>query len=200
MDDRQLDELLRRSAPVPSTTAAETALLLARQTRAVQAGAVPLRRHRPMRLAAMAVAAALSLTGAGSLAAYQLGIPPFQTLEPGIQRTMTGIPVNWINSRGEAYQCQAFIEYRNLNAEQRERLEQVAQYTRWDGYGQRVLDSLALPAASPEDEEQAISDVLDKDLRSAALAAVPAMSESAASEGPALNGWSRSCDIVRNRG
>lgn len=200
MDERQFDDLLRLSALAPSQAATDTAVLLSRQARAAEAGAVPLRRRRPTWLAAAAVAGALSLTGAGSLTAYQLGIPPFQTLEPGVQRTMTGIPVNWVNSSGEAYQCQAFIEYRNLDAEQREQLEQVAADARWDGYGQRVLDSLASPAPTPEEEERAIDEVLDRDVRSAALAAVPAMSESADTDGPALAGWSRSCDIVRDRG
>lgn len=84
MDDFHLDQVLRRSAPVPPDAAVDTALLVARQVQGVASGAEPLRRRRrPNGVAATAVAATLSLTGAGSLAAYQLGIPPFQTLEEG---------------------------------------------------------------------------------------------------------------------
>lgn len=56
-----------------------------------------------------------------------------------------------------------------------------------------------MPDASPEDQQSAVLDVLDKDLRAAALNAVPTMSESGASDGPVLAGWSTSCDIIRER-
>lgn len=201
MDDLDLDQVLRRSAPVPPDAAVDTALLVARQVQGVASGAEPLRRRRrPNWVAATAVAATLSLTGAGSLAAYQLGIPPFQGLEEGVQRAMTGIPVQYTNSLNQDVECLAFIEYRNLDAGQRDRIEQVGKDEHWDGYGQRVLDSLAMPDASPEDQQSAVLDVLDKDLRAAALTAVPTMSESDASNGPVLAGWSTSCDIVRERG
>ncbi|MGI8535676.1 MAG: hypothetical protein ACR2K2_04095 [Mycobacteriales bacterium] len=108
--------------------------------------------------------------------------------------------MSYTNSLDQDVECLAFIEYRNLDADQRDRIEQVGKDERWDGYGQRALDSLAMPDASPEDQQLAIMDVLDKDLRVAALTAVPTMSESGASDGPVLAGWSSSCDIVRERG
>lgn len=198
MDDLDLDELLRRSAPTPSTAASDTAVLLARQTRGVHAGATPLSRvgpaRRPRRWLVAAVAAgALALTGAGTLSAYQLGVPPFQTLEDGVGRTATGIPVTYTNSLDRTVGCLAFIEYRNLDATQRADLERVARSAQWSGYGQRVLDALALPDASPETQNNAIREVLQQDLWQAAHSAIPSMVHMQSSDGPVFNGFSFSC-------
>lgn len=203
VNDLQLDRLLRQSAPVPSPEAVETSLLFSRQVRGVAAGAEPLRaRRRPNWVAAGAIAGALSLTGAGTLTAYQLSIPPFQTLEPGLERAMTGIPVNYRSSAGQDVECLAFIEFRNLNAVQREQIEQVASDDRWDGYGQRVLDALVMSDASPEDQQLAIGEVVGEDLYLAAKSAVPPIvhAETGATEGPIFSGSSLSCDIVEDRG
>ncbi len=154
MDDADIDDLLRRSAPTPSTAAQDTAVLLARQSQGVHTAAAPLGRVRPVRrrrrwLVAGVAAGALTLTGAGTLTAYQLSISPFQTL--------------------------AFIEYRNLDAPQRAALDHVATSARWDGYGQRVLHALDLPGASSQTQNAAITDVVEQDLWRAAPTAIPTM-------------------------
>lgn len=197
MDDPDIDDLLRRSAPTPSSGAAETAVLLVRQTRAVQAGATPIGSVRPLRrrrwLVASLAAGALTLTGAGTLAAQQLGMPPFQTLEAGVGRTSTGIPVTYTNSLNRTVDCLAFIEFRNLDEPQRAALDQVAVDAQWDGYGQRVLDDLDLPEASPQVQNQAITTAVGRDLWQAAHNAIPAMVYMQDSDGPVFTGFAMSC-------
>jgi len=203
MDDLRLDDLLRQAAPAPPVGAAATAVLLARQLRDEQAGAVALRgRRHPRRITVAAVVAALSLSGAGTLTAYQLGVPPFQSLESGVMRAMTGVPVDYTSSTGQDVECLAFIEYRNLDAHQRDRIESAAGDDRWNGYGQRVLDGLAIPTASPEDQQLAIGRVVGEDLWLAARAAVPGLvhAQTGRTDGPLFTGSSMSCDIVGDRG
>lgn len=193
-----LDDLLRHAAPSPSEQAAQTATHLAREIRDEVAGAVPLRRRshpkrRGRRLALGIAAAALALSGAGTLAAHQLSIPPFQTLEEGVDRAKTGVPVNYTNSLGRQVECLAFIEHRNLSASQRAAIEDAARSDVWDGYGQRVLDELDMPTADPSQQNDAIFDVVSRDLWRAARAAVPEMVHMSDSEGPVFNGSSMSC-------
>lgn len=138
-------------------------------------------------------AAALALSGAGTLAAHQLSIPPFQTLEEGVERAKTGIPVTYTNSLGREVECLAFIEHRNLSADQRSAIEEASRSEVWDGYGQRVLDELDIPAASPEEQNDAVFEVLGQDLWRAARTAVPEMTYMADSQGPVFNGSSMSC-------
>ncbi|MTB85009.1 hypothetical protein [Nocardioides marmotae] len=144
-------------------------------------------------MAAVVVASTFALTGAGTIAAYQLSVPPFQTLEDGVERARTGIPVTYTNSLGREVECLAFIEYRKLDAEQRAAIETASNDDRWEGYGERVLTGLGMPQAAPEAQNDAISDVLGEDLWEAARQAVPEMVYMEDSTGPVFNGWSFSC-------
>ncbi len=135
----------------------------------------------------------VALTGAGTVAAYQLSIPPFQTLEDGVGRASAGVPVTYTNSLGRTVKCLAFIEYRNLTPEQRDAIERASRADEWDGYGQRVLDDLNMPNASPERQNHAISEVAHQDLWKAAHAAVPGMVYMRDSDGPVFAGSSMSC-------
>jgi hypothetical protein len=135
----------------------------------------------------------VALTGAGTVAAYQLSIPPFQTLEEGVGRATTGVPITYTNSLGREVECLAFIEYRNLTAEQRGAIEDASRANEWDGYGQRVLDDLNMPNASPERQNHALGEVVHQDLWEAAQAAVPGMVYMRESDGPVFAGSSMSC-------
>lgn len=195
MDETDFDELLRKSAPAPSRSASDTAVLLTQDIVGQGAGARVLGRRRTRRSWAIAAAAAgaLMLAGAGTITAYQLSVPPFQTLEHGVQRMETGIPVTYTNSLGREVECLAFIEYRNLDDGQQNAIEDVGQNERWNGYGQRVLDALGMPGATPEAQNDAISDVVHQDLWEEAHEAVPEMVYMQDSEGPVYNGSSMSC-------
>lgn len=146
-----------------------------------------------MRVVLGAAAAVIALTGAGSLAAYQLSIPPFQTLEDGVSRSSTGIPITYTNSLGRRVECLAFIEYKNLTFDQQDAIEVASQADGWNGYGQRTLDSLAIPDASPEQQNEAVSEELHDDLWDAARAAVPGIAYMRDSAGPVFAGDSMSC-------
>lgn len=192
--DDELGRTLRRSAPAVSEQAVKAAQLVARQARGVSAGARPLSRRRPRWQAAAAVGVGVVLlAGAGSVTAYQLGVPPFQTLEEGVGRAHDGVPVVYENSLGRTVECTAFIEYRDLDADQRAAVDDVAADPRWQGYGQRVLDDLDIPRASPEAQNTAVLDVVGEDLWVAAREAVPGLSRDLQASGPRFAGWSASC-------
>lgn len=133
------------------------------------------------------------LTGAGTVAAYQLNVPPFQSLEDGVRRAQYGIPVTYTNSLDRQVECLAFIEYRNLDENQRAAIENIAQDARWENYGQRTLAALDIPNASPEDQNEAIAAILSEDLRSAAHGAVPEMAATMDRDAAAYNGHSLAC-------
>lgn len=196
MNDEELDDLLHRSAITPPRGASATAVRLAREVRDECAGVVvPVRAHRRGRgrMVAGVVAAAVALSGAGTLAAHQLSVPPFQTLGEGVGRASTGVPVSYTNSWGRQVECLAFIEYRNLSSDQRAAIEDASRGDSWQGYGQRVLDSLGMPEASPEKQNHAIGDVVHQDLWKAARTAVPGIVHMQDSEGPVFAGSSMSC-------
>lgn len=195
MSEIDLDELLRGAAPRPPRDADATALQLAREVRSQSLGVTPLRPRRRSRLRTTAVVAtaAVALSAAGTISAYQLSIPPFQTLEDGVERADTAIEVDYTNSLDRKVECLAFIEYRHLDSNQQAAIEQVSADDRWDGYGQRVLNQLAIPNSSPEAQNEAISRVLGEDLWEAASTAIPGMVKMEDSDGPVFNGYSFSC-------
>lgn len=193
MNEDEFDDLVREAAPMPSTAATSTAVLLGREAGIEAAGVVPLRPRPGWQRAAGVAAAALLLTGAGTVTAYQLSVPPFNTLERGVERVTTPIEVNYMNSLGREVECLAFIEYQNLGHDERAAVEDIAADERWDGYGQRVLDNLRIPNASPEAQNEAIVEVLRDDLWEATEEAVPGIVRMQDSNGPVFNGFSLSC-------
>ncbi|MBA2695101.1 MAG: hypothetical protein H0U62_04480 [Actinobacteria bacterium] len=193
LDEAEFDELLRQGAPVPTKAASETAILLAQEMVGQDAGVAGRRRPRRSWVTAAAAVGTLALAGAGTVTAYQLSLPPFQGLEQGVQRVETGIPVTYTNSLGREVDCLAFIEYRNLDEEQEQAIERIRADARWDGYGQRVLEALGMPNATPEAQNEAVGEVVHEDLWEAAHATVPEMVYVQNSDGPVYNGSSMSC-------
>lgn len=195
LNDDELDDLLRHSAITPSMDAGATAVELAGEVRDEVAGAVPIRRPRRTRwrIALVVAAAVVVLSGAGTVAAYQLSVPPFQTLEEGVGRASTGIPVTYTNSLGREVECLAFIEYGNLTSDQRDAIEDASRSDEWDGYGQRVLNGLNMSDASPDRQNDAVSEAVHQHLWEAARSAVPGMTYMRDSDGPVFAGSSMSC-------
>ena len=195
MNDLELDELLRASADAPPVAAGTTAVQLAQEIRDEVAGAVPLRRRRVRRglVVAGALGVVVTLTGAGTLAAYQLSVPPFSTTQPGESRTTTPIPVNYTNSLGRRVECLAFIDYRNLSADQQAALEKVPTEDRWRGYGDRLMKRLDMPSAGPYAQNEAVGAAVNEDLYRAAREAVPGMTYMGDTGGPDFSGSALSC-------
>lgn len=191
----ELDDLLQKAAPTPPPTAMAVAAMVAREAERRADGVAPIsaRSRSRWRAVAVGVACVVALTGAGTVAAYQLSVPPFSTLEHGVERAHTGIPIVYVNSLGREVDCLAFIEYQHLDSAQRSAIEKVSDDDRWAGYGQRALDQAGIPHASPEVQNDAVNAALARDLWKAAHAAVPAMIREADASGPVFNGYSFSC-------
>jgi hypothetical protein len=163
MDDEALDHLLQRAAPEPPPAAVETALLIARRTAEAQRRSRRPLSRRPV-LAVALGAAALLLAGAGTVRAYQLGIAPFQSLDPGSERA-AGVPIDYTNSLGKKVTCQAFTEWEDLTSTQRTVLANLPDDPYWVGYGDRVLADRHLQDAPVLDQEKAVFDRATEDVR-----------------------------------
>lgn len=161
MSDQNLDELLRRARPSLSSDADDAARNLVMRTRPGPGAARP-RVSRPMRVG-IVVGCALGLTGAASLAAYELSIPPFQTIPDSVQRVSTGIPVNYEETDGSSARCLAFLEFADLSSDQLGRVYSYVRGTDWQGYGEGLASQIAVD--DPQPKEHAVMDLVWQDLR-----------------------------------
>ena len=84
----------------------------------------------------------VALTGAGNYAAYQLSIPPYVETGPGVERVEDPIPVDYTTDAGTALDCNLYLEFRDVSAAQRARLDAMGDDPVWRGFGQRVYDAL----------------------------------------------------------
>lgn len=179
MNDTEFDDLLGRAG---TTTAvrAETLDRLVDRTRAPRTSA---RRRRPM-VIGLAITGAVLLAAAASSSDW-MKIAPFQSLEEGMYRTQTAIPIDYVTTHGDREHCQAFLEYLDLSVQQSEQADAYVKQHDWTGLGQRTYD------AHPSD----IVDALDPLMNSAAEAAVPsAAAKGLRTTGARVNGWSMVCD------
>lgn len=197
LDDAALDQ---RLAPWPEPgqlVPGETLdnLVMATRVEALEATLTGARNPKKRWVVPWVVGGVVVLAGAGTTAAYQLGVPPFQTLEQGIERTARGIPVDYINHRDRAVHCEAFIEFTEVTNQQRQQINTLATGTDWTGYGQRLVDSIpATERDNLDDESQALSRLVDADLTERTLRTVPALgAPNPTAEGPRLTGSSMSC-------
>lgn len=142
MDDTELDELLGRArTPWASEVSTEVSNLVdatKEHTRPRKA----VRRTWSRSLVWGGVAAgAVILTAGASVVAAQLGIPPFQSIEDGTQRTTAAIPVDYVESDGHEVRCLAFMEFRNLDPAADSKIEHFIKASDWTGFGQGLFDS-----------------------------------------------------------
>lgn len=144
MDDRQLDTLLGRARPEVTSSAEQTARQLAEfvtAPHAGQRGQAGRRRWRRGARLPVAAAAAVLVAGGATVTAYQLGIPPFQTLDAGLARS-GAVPVEYRTDAGTLVSCQAFLEFREEDARTREAVNTMITEGDWADYGQRMYDAL----------------------------------------------------------
>lgn len=190
-NDPELDALLVRSAPTPTATATATAIELAREISTTQ-GLGGWWRRRSFRIAVTACGA-LVLAGAGTTAAYELSIPPFQAVPPGVVRIQPGIPVEYTDSLGRRVECLAFMEFQNVDGEQQARLATIAESPVWAGWGDRTLQDLALTDAPAAEQLMALGRAVDDEMRRQAGAVVPEMLFMSDSSRPTFSGSAMSC-------
>lgn len=175
MDERSLDDLLLQSRANISGDSEDAARALARDAVSRELAATPtVRRRRAVgRVLIPTGAAVFALCAAGTVAAYQLSIPPFQTTEPGVQRTTGSVPVDYRLVSGRSAFCDAFVETRGASRIQRERIESMIGSTDWSGYGQRTYDALPQSAQSVSTAPGPVGDVVLGELEDRARAAAP---------------------------
>lgn len=202
MQDHELDDLLlqaRRSVTAASADEARRLALAAIGTtseepapRSVRSDS-SLRRRGRLRALPIGIAAALLLAGAGTLTAHQLSIPPFQTLEPGLVRSVDGVPLEFRTDSGTLVTCRAFLEFRGLSTAQAEQVNAMIAEGDWDGYGQELYDGLTADQRAVQEGPGPVGEAAMRDLETRALAAAPGTSLRQA-EGPTITGGAISCD------
>jgi hypothetical protein len=138
----------------------------------------------------------VALTAAGTLTAAQLNRPPFQTLEPGVQRIEEPIPLDYVTAAGKDVQCQAFLEFRNLTDDQVEAARTYVADRNWSGFGQRSYDT-ARRTATPttvDSVDRELGEVIYQELLDTARDAVPGAGVgNPDATGPNYNGHSMYC-------
>lgn len=135
----------------------------------------------------------IALAGAGTTSAYLMQIPPFQGLEPGLERTTAGIPVDYINYRQRPVHCLAFIEFADVTPTQRTQINAFASRTDWTGYGQSIVDSSPTATRSSLDDDLRALQSLGPDLSRRTVAAVAGLSARPVPKEPRITGYSMSC-------
>ena len=192
MDDADLDLLLIQARPQVGPAAEGEARRVAHSiTNSPSLGIQGSRRRRGWVLP-LAVGTVL-LTGAGTLVAQQLSLPPFQTLDSGLSRSIDGVPVDYRTDAGTVVSCLAFVEFRDLTPTQEDQVNGFITDSNWEGYGQQMYDEL--PAADREVEmfSDAMGSVVVDDLQHRALEAAPGTKPPVA-DGPTITGGAMSCE------
>jgi hypothetical protein len=192
LTDAELDALLARAAPVLPPPAARTAVQLARET-AAQRGWRAWWRHRSVRIGA-AVGAALVLAGAGTITAYEMSIPPFVGLPPGVVRVRPAIPVKYTDSLGNRVECQAYMELANITDDQYQQLAAISESPMWVGWGDRTLQDLGLTDAPPNVQNEMIFHAVVEEMERQASTVIPDLVIARNSDGPVFNGATMRCE------
>lgn len=197
MNDTELDDLLLRTAEPVSVEASEAAVELAERSRLQVASPVPRRRlfwRRPT-VATGVLGGCILLTAGTSLAAYQLSIPPFQTVPAGFQRLSNPVPVDYVRVDGTRMRCLAFAEFQNLSPEEYQRLDRFVATHDWSGFGQRVNGSdVAGRAQTHPEGSDDFSDSLDAALYRQASQIIPGLLLRQTAPGhPTYTGYGESC-------
>jgi hypothetical protein len=195
--DAALDRLLAPGAEPGQWTSDEALadLVIATRVEVLQGTRTAVRPPKKRWVVPWVVGGAVVLAGAGTTAAYQLSVPPFQTIEQGVERTSVGIPVDYVNYRDRQVRCEAFIEFTEVTDRQRQQINTLVSGTDWTGYGQRLVESIpAAQRVTVDQEAQALSRDIDADLTARTLRAVSGVAApDPAAKGPRLTGSSMSC-------
>lgn len=191
MEDQELNDLLLQARPSASGDAEVIARQLAGETTSGhrKTAGRPRRRWRKRLIIPIGVGA-LALAGAGTVAAYQLSVPPFQTVPQGLERTTDGVPVKYRTDAGTRVSCQAFVEFRDVTDLQRKQVNAMITDTSWSGYGQRMYNQL--PTKLRGADHGAMGEAVLNDLEQRALEAAPGTTLRA-NHGPTITGGAMSC-------
>ena len=191
-DDGSLTRLLDRSAGQPSLEARDLARAMAMETRHRATKRATARRWRLRGILAATAAGAVLLTGATTMAAYQLSVPPFAETDPGMQRLSDPIQVNYVRPDGKSVQCGVYLEFFRLNDKQ---LRSVTDYVTNHDWSALRATVAARAAKATNDTEQGdlVANSLDPALVTAAKDAVPGVGVRDAGPGQTYSGYTMSC-------
>lgn len=193
MEDRELDALLLQARPSASEEATASARELASDIASGGRSGAGSRRCRWRRTVIVPLGiGALALAGAGTVTAYQLNVPPFQGLEPGLERTTHGVPFEYRTDAGTHVACQAFVEFRDVTDLQRKQINAMSTDTDWSGYGQQMYNALTLKQRSVQNGPGPTGDAVLADLDQRALRAAPGTTMHV-DHGPTITGGAISC-------
>jgi hypothetical protein len=193
MDDKELDGLLGRAIRPLASNVSAAVNNLVDATREYTQPTARKRVSRSLVWGSVAVGA-MVLTAGASITAAQMGIPPFQSLEIGTQRTKTAIPVDYVEPDGNQVHCRAFMEFRNLDPAADAKVEHFITANDWSGFGQGLFDSVAAKATASSTATDLLGDAVNAALYEKATQALPGLQR-----GPAdttdvtFNGSSMSC-------
>jgi hypothetical protein len=188
----EIDGLLTASAPQPGPRADALARDIA--TAVVHAGrhadseslGAKRKSARKWLIGGGAAIGVVAFSAAMTGSAWMMSVPPFMTIEPGLQRIYEPIDyvATWEN--GEQRRCQLFLEFKGLDDSE---LEDVAAYVRaknWTAWREDLSDA-ATGADGPELRER---------FRVELQRVVPDLRAVSASEaaGPIITGYGTSCE------
>jgi hypothetical protein len=195
MDDKELDELLGRARTPWASSVSTEASKLVDATREHTRPRKAARRTWSRSLVWGGVAVgALILTAGASVVAAQLGIPPFQSIEDGSQRTTTAIPVDYIESDGHEVRCLAFMEFRNLDTAADSETEHFIKASDWAGFGQGLFDSAQAKATQSNTATSRLGALVDAALYEKAANVLSGLQRAPANTTDVIfNGSSMSC-------
>ncbi len=192
MDDAELDLLLTRARPQVPPAAEDEARRVARSITASAPQKTQRSRWRRGWVLPLAVGAVL-LTGAGTMLAQQLSLPPFQSLEPGLVRSIDGVPVSYRTEAGTLVSCLAFVEFRDLTPAQEDQVNRMVTETDWEGYGQGMYEGLSAADREIQMFSDGMGTVIHDDLQRRALEAAPG-TKPPVTDGPTITGGAISCE------
>ena len=71
-------------------------------------------------------AIAVALSAATTYGAYQLSIPPFVETEPGVERVLEPISVDYTTDKGTVLDCDLYVEFTDVTQAQRDALNAMS--------------------------------------------------------------------------
>lgn len=195
MDDRELDELLDRAPKqLNNNVSAAVNDLIETAREHVRPQPSPRKKWSRSAVWGSIAAGAVALTAGASITAAQLGIPPFQSIEPGTQRTTTAIPINYVETDGHEVHCLAFMEFRNLDTAADAKVERFITASDWSGFGQSLFDSVEVKATASSSASYLLGDAVNAALFEKATQALPGLQHGPADTTDVIyNGSSMSC-------
>ncbi len=143
-----LDRMLASAvAPLPESLDDE-ARRLARATAATA------RRSRPRWLLPLAISGVLALTAGAGTATVAMSHWAGVSMPLENARSLEPIRISWVTDDGHEERCRYWIELRNPEQGDRERLDAAIRGRDWDGLGQQLYDQGPVAGEDPDGESR----------------------------------------------